>query len=102
MVNAVKKMKTELSQERKEKDECEGTKEVETLEPEQIKMKKVVKGMLGERAGEMSISKLRKKILKFYHKNGFTDNSEIERKFEKVINKNKFVINDTLISLATN
>lgn len=66
---------------------------------EKLKMKKVIKSFLPDNS-EMSISKLRKKVIKFYHKNGFTDDAEIERKFQNITRKNSFVINESYISLA--
>lgn len=66
---------------------------------EKLKMKKVIKSFLHENS-EMSVSKLRKKVIKYYHKNGFTDDADIERKFQNITRKSSFVINGNLISLA--
>lgn len=73
--------------------------QMEEKTTETIKMKKVVKSFLTENC-EMSINKLKKKVIKFYHKNGLTDDMKIERKFENIIHKSTFVINESLISLA--
>lgn len=65
---------------------------------QQLKLKKVVEDFIAEK-GSIKIDKLKKKVLHLYNQNGYDNDLEILSKFEKIIKKKKFILNDNLISL---
>ena len=83
---------------KKQKTQSHKDREIKNSENKKIKMIKVVKSILVDYNNQMSIKKLRKKVLKYYYANGLTDDTEINRKFDKITNKTKFNISDNLIT----
>lgn len=64
-----------------------------------LKMKNVLKTFLVEK-GTMKLKKLRKKVLNLYNEHGYTNDNDVLTKFDKVINKKCFTLEDNMISYS--
>lgn len=99
--NGVKRKAEEEESQEEEGESSKKLKESENGERSNVslKMKKVLKTFLVEK-GAMKLKKLRKKVLKLYNENGYTDDDEVLTKFDKVINKKCFTLDDNMISYS--